>query len=182
MSFQFLLNNDIVRKHNFCYEDSEIMNALFDEEECSSVQMPPKLMSQLLDHIHRSPEILVTVLPNRFTVRSQHKPEMLLEADLQKSVMSTGLTISVSEFQKYQYQSLRGSEAMIFVVKEVRTTNLLNNYPREKINSSYAVSCICWILRSIGFFIVQFLFFHWWKVMLIRFLSLLSTYSFPCSQ
>lgn len=119
VSFQFLLKNDIIRKYNFCYEDSEIMNALFDEQECSLVQMPPKLMSQLLDHIHRSPEILVTAQPNRFTVRSQHKPAMLKEVDLQKSVMTTGLTMGVSEFQEYQYQSARDTESIIFVVKEV---------------------------------------------------------------
>jgi hypothetical protein len=123
LTLQFQSFNGIIRAYHFCYEDCEILNAVCDETHCSFVQMRPKLMGQLLDYVHKSPEIVLIAKVNQFSVRSYQAPETLFQKELlskAKSVINTGLSINISEFDVYEYQDEEAVEvAMIFCLKEV---------------------------------------------------------------
>jgi hypothetical protein len=86
-------------------------------------------MSQLLEYIHRSPELLMITKPNEFSVRSYHQINEFYSQTLHKlqpsaevkrnSVVSTGLCVNISEFEIYDYRSQADSEALVFCVKEM---------------------------------------------------------------
>lgn len=130
LSFQLHLLNGVIRAYHFCYEDCEILNAVCDESDCSHIQLRPKVMGQLLDYIHRSPEILVIAKVNDFSVRSFHQgSDPLLSAAIPSSgplnerhnrVINTGLSMQVSEFDVYDYRSEEDTESLVFCMKEVR--------------------------------------------------------------
>jgi hypothetical protein len=129
ITFQLHLKNSVIRSYYFCYEDCEIVNAVCDEAECSLIQMRPRVMGQLLDYIHRSPEILMIAKPGEFSVRSYHQANEFHAPSLQRSqptlvnklnsVVSTGLSLSISELEIYDYRSAEDSEAIVFCMKEV---------------------------------------------------------------
>jgi hypothetical protein len=122
LTFEFLLQNGIIRRFQFIYMDCQIVNPIFQEEDCSFVQMKPKIMIHLLEHIHKSPEIIITATPTTFTVHSYHPIDVnsLLKPTL-KDVMTTGLTIQIAEFDAYDYNSQSIQEEFIFCVKEVNS-------------------------------------------------------------
>lgn len=129
LTFQLHLQNGVIRSYFFCYEDCEIVNAVCDESECSFIQTRPRVMSQLLEYIHRSPELLLITKPNEFSVRSYHQINEFYSQTLHKlqpsaevkrnSVVSTGLCVNISEFEIYDYRSQADSEALVFCVKEM---------------------------------------------------------------
>lgn len=120
LTFEFLLHNGIIRRFQFIYMDCEIVNPIFQEDECSFVQVKPKIMIQLLEHLHRSPEIIVTASPMAFSVHSYHALDnSLILKQSAKEVMNTGLTIQIAEFDAYDFHSPQGVEEFIFCVKEV---------------------------------------------------------------
>lgn len=129
ITFQLHLKNSVIRSYYFCYEDCEIVNAVCDEAECSLIQMRPRVMAQLLDYIHRSPEILMIAKPGEFSVRSYHQTNEFNAPSLQRSqptlvnklnsVVSTGLSLSISELEIYDYRSAEDNEAIVFCMKEV---------------------------------------------------------------
>jgi hypothetical protein len=147
LSFEWVLNNGIIRTNNFFYEDCEIMNAIFDDSDdhCSFIKIRSKLMLQLLEHLShsRSYEILLTPSSSSFSVHSYYSPELSLfqqrksaakgasssSSSLSSSVgtlmgnnmslMNTGISISINEFDTYDYHSEEEQEQFIFTIKEV---------------------------------------------------------------
>jgi hypothetical protein len=123
--FEIVLTNDITRTYRFRYQDCEVMSAVFDEDACSFLRAKPKLFVQLLNHIYQSPEICMEAGADFFSVRSFHKAnDGVLDAEGAPPVrfMSTGLSVSIQEFEQYEYVSTVRSEELIFCVKEVRTS------------------------------------------------------------
>eukprot|EP01034_Spumella_vulgaris_P031712 gene31712-39175_t len=111
LAFQMHLSNGITRTHRFRYMDCEIMNALFEEEDCSCLRAKPKVFAQILDHLHQSPEVAVEASATAFSVRSFHKSNfgtagMTLQQQQQemKRHMTTGLSVSIQEFEAYQFK------------------------------------------------------------------------------
>lgn len=129
LTFQLHLQNGVIRSYFFCYEDCEILNAVCDESMCSFIQTKPRVMAQLLEYIHRSPEIIMVAKPDEFSVRSYHQINEFYSQTLHKlqpsaeikrnNVISTGLSMNVTEFDIYDYRSAAESEALIFCVKEL---------------------------------------------------------------
>jgi hypothetical protein len=115
LAFEMHLSNGITRTHRFRYMDCEIMNALFEEEDCSCLRAKPKVFAQILDHLHQSPEVAVETSATSFSVRSFHKSNfgataMTLQQQQQemKRHMTTGLSVSIQEFEAYQFRPTTG--------------------------------------------------------------------------
>jgi hypothetical protein len=121
--FEIVLTNDITRTYRFRYQDCEVMSAVFDEDACSFLRAKPKLFVQLLTHIYQSPEISMEAGADFFSVRSFHKANdgvVTVEGAAPVRFMSSGLSVSIQEFEQYEYTSAARSEELIFCVKEVR--------------------------------------------------------------
>jgi hypothetical protein len=72
--FEMINENDMKRTHKFSYSDTEILTAMFDEDISSKLIMTPKIMTQLLDHIHQqSGEIIICASANYFKLKSYHQ-------------------------------------------------------------------------------------------------------------
>lgn len=133
LSFQMSLANGITRTSRFRYADCEVLNALFDEDECSSLRAKPKVFSQILDHLRASGEAAVQASAESFSVTSFHKTNFgaaaltmqQQQAELKRH-MSTGLTVSLQEFDEYAFRpdlAARGAVVeLIFCLKEVHAT------------------------------------------------------------
>lgn len=129
--FEIVLTNDITRTYRFRYQDCEIMNAIFDEEHCSYLRAKPKLFVQLLSHLYQSPEICMDATAGTFLVRSHHRYAENGGGNADNGggttvrFMNTGLSVSIQEFEQYEYVSAVQSEELIFCVKEVQCVTFL---------------------------------------------------------
>ena len=107
--FEMVNDTGIRRTHKFDYQDAEIVNAHFDEEVSSRLVVEPKILSNLLDHLHQtSGEIEVEVSESKFKVKSFHQepgPGDRSCAVLQR-VMTTEMCLETSEFEQYEYRYL----------------------------------------------------------------------------
>lgn len=113
----------IIRKHRFKYLDCDVMNAIFDDSECSLLTAKPKVFTQLVEHIYQSPEVLVETNSSVFMIRTYRKADTLAQWD-GKRYMHTGLSIDIDEFDVYDYRS-NGAELLIFCLKEVRNLTIM---------------------------------------------------------
>ncbi len=132
LAFQMTLSNGISRTHRFRYSDCEIMNALFDEEDCSFVRAKPRVFVQILDHMHNTQEVIIEASMTSFSVRSFHKSNFggasltiqQQQAELKRN-MNTGLSVSLQEFDEYAFRAdllPAGNHAvveLIFCLREV---------------------------------------------------------------
>lgn len=116
--FRFRQLNGILRTHRFTYADCEVMNPVFREEECSLVQMRPRLLAHVLQNMHRSPEISLFAAPHTLSVKSYFTPEVLLKD--YRFVMNTGMSVNPQELEVFDFRSEASSEELVFCVKEVR--------------------------------------------------------------
>jgi hypothetical protein len=94
------------------------MNAVFNDDECSSISMVPKLLAHVLQNMHRSPEVSFQATPNSTAIKSFFQPQVLLQD--YRVIMNTGMTINTHEFDAYDYRSEFTKEELIFCVKDVR--------------------------------------------------------------
>jgi hypothetical protein len=117
--FEFTQANGIVRSHRLQCSTSEVVSAVFDLKDKCSMILKPKVLIQLLDHLHRSTEICLEVTSDSFSVRSFHKPVVDIDIEL-KGYMSTGLSLNILEIDEYNL-NVDTSEQLIFCVKEVRS-------------------------------------------------------------
>ena len=102
------MSEDILRTHRHLCLDCEIVNALFDESASSNLQMEPRALTQLLEHIHRTPEIAVTITPADFTVKSHVTVGM-----------STAIALAIEEFELFDIKH-EHTVALVFTFKELK--------------------------------------------------------------
>lgn len=142
LTFEWSFFNGISKINAFHFMDSEVLNAIFDENSCSFVKMKPKLMIQLFEHLSLASklqgEVLLIASASNFSVKSYHSPELQLEllhdqvkglaslggrgkrgAGNKLMLMNTGLSIHLQEFDSYEYRSQQAQEQLIFTMKEV---------------------------------------------------------------
>lgn len=146
LSFQFAQQSGLLRSHHFHYMDAEILNAVFDEDGCSYLKVRPKVLSQLLEHLHRSPEVLLVAAPDSFGIRSFHANSSTSSSHHQQQQpmatasasalqqLSTGLTIQSGQFEVYDFlfrstaaaaegaagaQQLQQAEELVLSVREL---------------------------------------------------------------
>jgi hypothetical protein len=139
LSFHFTMQSGLVKNHRFSYMDCEILNAVFNEESCSYIKVRPKvgvicnsiyavalllpccyakILSQLFEHFHRSPEVLAIASPEAFGVRSFRSQVFNTVAE-QLKYLSTGLNLNPQDFDVYDYQGRQDKVEMIFCMREV---------------------------------------------------------------
>ena len=138
--FEMQLQNDITRTYRFRYADCEIISAVFDEEEpgCSFLRARPKVFAQLLNHIHHSPEVCISASADGFAVNSYHQQLGMDGAGVfsggvggaggngtSSQFVNTGLSVSIAEFDNYEFRAANVAEEMVFCVKEVSTLFLM---------------------------------------------------------
>ena len=97
---QLLLTYKILKTYRFHYQECEIVNAVFDEDDAHIIQVVPKLFSNLLGHLHKAPELVIAATPTNFTVSSFY----VTKAGESKQHLSSGLCVNVSEFDYYEYK------------------------------------------------------------------------------
>lgn len=112
--FELRNSNGVIRTHKFLYQDCDVISALFDEESSNYLQSEPKVFSQLLEHLHQCPEIIVTTSPDLFKIKSLHSGN----AGETKRHLSTGLSIDANEFDMYEFRGHETAE-FVFCSKEV---------------------------------------------------------------
>ena len=105
--FQLLLTYKISKTYRFHYQDCEIVNAVFDEDEAHIIQAVPKLFSSLLGHLHKAPELIIAATPTNFTISSFYAAK----AGDSKQHLSSGLCVNVTEFDYYEYKRLLDNES-----------------------------------------------------------------------
>ena len=88
---QFL---DILRSHRHLCLDCDIVNALFDESAASSLIINPHALTQLLEHIHKTPEIAISLSSQDITVKSHSHT-----STTNSSSLSTAITLALDEFE-----------------------------------------------------------------------------------
>lgn len=117
LTFQFTMQSGLVRSHHFHYMDCEILNAVFDESDCSYIKVRPKVLSQLFEHFYRSPEVIASATPTTFAVKSFHAPTTSAVETLR--YMNTGLNMKMRDFEVYDYRADTDKVDMIFCMREV---------------------------------------------------------------
>lgn len=104
LSFEFLLQNGVVRRHDMIYEESDVLNAVFEEDSmCSKIRVRPAVMLQLLEHFRqRSSEILLKLNCQKISMTSYYSTEsFLLQSNAAHNTSSTsGLNSSKERRQK----------------------------------------------------------------------------------
>jgi hypothetical protein len=117
--FQFNSFDGSRRTHFFPYQDCEILNPVFDEEECHFLQTQPKVFISLIDHMHQIPEFMIEASQNAFSLRSYN----LGSNTDSKRYLATDLSIDIREFDIYQTQFQHSENSnkveIVFVSKEV---------------------------------------------------------------
>ena len=125
----------IRRTHRFLYQDSDIISATFDESSSSYLQCQPKVLSELLAHIHTkwSEEVAWDIGPSSFRLRTFHGHRAMDRAPPANAVtgigrahMSSEMCINpTSEFDVYDFRSSEPQEIVV-CVKEVRAVLCLS--------------------------------------------------------
>lgn len=113
--FVLSLSSGFTRTHKFQYMDCELLHAKFADLDTSFFRSDPNTFANLLDHIHKSPEINVNASLYEIKVSSceQH------HGSNDSSFLKTELIIDANEFDEYEYRSDKESEGLIFTLKEV---------------------------------------------------------------
>ena len=112
--------------------ECEILNALFEEGDCSFLKAKPVIFAQLFEHIHQTPEVVVIAADTTFGVRSFHRASGSSAKDSNK-YLSTGLNVSIQEFDDYSFRSLNQSEELIFCYREVGALIIFNIFFNQPI-------------------------------------------------
>lgn len=98
--FKFHTSDGITKTHLIPYQDCDIINAIFDEESSHVLQTQPTVFTELFDHLHQSPEIIIHADSNTFTLRSHSSSSL----GMGSKNLSTDLNVDISEFDVYQYR------------------------------------------------------------------------------
>lgn len=129
--FEVRVTNGMIRTHKFSYQDSDMINALFDEDSASFLQSEPKVFIQLFEHMYQSPEVIIGASEHNFTVRSFHSDK---NSDTKRH-LTTGLSVDVHEFDRYDFKSeIDITEEIVFCSKEVkyyRMIKLFSRFPQQ---------------------------------------------------
>jgi len=123
--FKFHTTDGITKTHLIPYQDCDIISAVFDEESSHVLQTQPTVFTELFEHLHQSPEIVISAASGAFTLRSYSSSSL---GTVSKS-LSTDLNVDISEFDVYQYrvdtlepddhEADPPSSELLFVSKEV---------------------------------------------------------------
>lgn len=73
--FSTPFKNQIIRSAHYYYQDVEVLNAIFQEENCSFMKIRPKFMLQVLEYFHTNKstmEIIFSAALQTVKVRSYH--------------------------------------------------------------------------------------------------------------
>ena len=111
--FELLMSNHITRTHKFLFQECEAVTAVFDDNSASYFQSIPRVFNNLLDHIYRSPEIIMNVSNSHITFASYHHGKFTDKTDR----LSTGLCVNISDFDRFVKKV--GDVEVIFSSKEV---------------------------------------------------------------
>lgn len=103
-----------MRTHRHLCLDCDIVNAVFDEETSSSLKINPHALTQLLEHIHKTPEIAVTLSSTDFTVKSHSHT-----SSAHSSSLSTAITLALDEFETADIRH-SFSVSLVFTYKELK--------------------------------------------------------------
>lgn len=87
------------------------------------VNMSPKLLAHVLQNMHRSSEVSFQATPNSTAIKSHFLPEVWLQD--YRVIMNTGMTISVDEFDVYEFRSDSNKEELVFCAKDVSPLSLI---------------------------------------------------------
>ena len=119
--FEMTNEASIKRTHKFDYQDTEIVNAFFDEKMSSKLKVYPKVFNGLLEHLHQSSgEIAVEVSQNAFKVKSFHQ-DLGLQVDTRgHTYMNTELMLETTEFEEFDYKCDETSQELVFCMKEMK--------------------------------------------------------------
>jgi hypothetical protein len=98
--FKFISSDGVERTHILTYQDCDILNAVFNEEQCNVLQSQPKVFTELIDHLNQAPEIMIEANANNFFIKSC----LIDRLDTTKrQQFTTDLNIDISEFDVYEY-------------------------------------------------------------------------------
>ena len=121
--FEMTNEASIKRTHKFDYQDTDIVNAYFDEQQASKLTVYPKVLNGLLEHLHQtSGEIAVEVSENAFRVKSFHQ-DLGLQVDTKghaHNYMNTEMVLVTTEFEKFDYKSDESEQELVFCMKEMK--------------------------------------------------------------
>jgi len=139
--FELTCNRGIRRTHRFPYQDTDVVNAVFEESpSLCSLRSVPKVFSKLLEHT-QSAEIALEADRHIFRVKSFHHDRVSLannrmafsrrgeKSYFRNEQMSSAMTLETREFEEYHFRRPRAgtsagegllSEELIFCVREVR--------------------------------------------------------------
>jgi hypothetical protein len=117
--FRVIQTNNLLRTTRFAYQDCDVLNAVFDEdgEDVSLLRLRPKIFAHVLQNMHRSPEIALSLQAHALSIKSHFPPEVLLMD--YRVIMNTDATVNVQEFDVYDFRSSRPMEELVFCSKEV---------------------------------------------------------------
>jgi hypothetical protein len=96
---------------------------MFDEENSSRLSVEPKVLHQVLDHLHQaSAEIAIDASSSIFRVKSFHQEQAAEAASFSglRRFMSTEMSLDTSEFDVYEYRSEERNEELVFCMKELK--------------------------------------------------------------
>lgn len=99
--FQLQGANRIVKTYRFKYSDTEVISAVFDDSQASHFRSMTKVLAQLFDHMHHSPEITILATPDTFHIQSYHTPSETLNES--KNHLDTDVTLDVNDFDFYHF-------------------------------------------------------------------------------
>ncbi len=121
--FEMTNEANIKRTHKFDYQDTEVVNAFFDETLSSQLRVYPKVFNGLLEHLHQtSGEIAIEVSQDAFKVKSFHQ-DMGLQIDNRghaHTYMNTELALETTEFEEFAYRSDEQEQELVFCMKEMK--------------------------------------------------------------
>ena len=72
MVFEIALIDGVKRSYYFTYQECEILNAICDGHNSTSLQTQPKVFTELIDYLHQSPEILIDASKTSFSLKSSY--------------------------------------------------------------------------------------------------------------
>jgi hypothetical protein len=121
--FEMINDNEMRRTHKFSFQDSDVVNAIFDEVGSSKLSVEPKIFTQVLEHLHQTTgEIEIEASADSFHIKSYHQEHDVEISTLSglRKYMSTEMSLDTAEFEVYEYNSSVGGEELVICIKEVK--------------------------------------------------------------
>ena len=93
----------IKRTHRFKYSDCDVISAVFEEVGACSLRSQAKVLTQVLEHMHHAPEVILSATTNTFKVQSYHRASAIGLGETSRH-LETDLNVDVGDFDFYDFE------------------------------------------------------------------------------